>query len=231
MADLLIAALGVYLIGAGIVASRLGWHMAVKLDRYDRRFQKNDIWVAFAILVGLWPLLILKPRNILSPAHLFSSSHSRAARMRLRENPPRCGPILRFRQQHGMFQEAFGEFLFPAAAAEQVLLSRVRQTPHLQNDDEGAMLIWLRQRDGNSDKPADVPSLWRRFQYVADDLIRKGIGTVRCVKCDETFPTGDLIPKDREGVAGWIINKLMCRNGHYLLIAEQGHLLIRESKI
>ena len=38
-------------------------------------------------------------------------------------------------------------------------------------------------------------AVWRRFEFVANDLLRAGEGKVRCLKCDETFPTGILVPK------------------------------------
>lgn len=157
---------------------------------------------------------------------LFGGNKEEKALKEAYEAP--CGEVIRFRQDHARFgEETFGEFLFSAAAVEKVLIARLRESPHLANNDEGAMVNWVHRRDRYSDAPTDVPPLWSRFQYVADELIRAGKGKVRCRKCDETFPTGSLIPKDDRGRPGWNFGRLLCLHGHNLLIVERAHILMR----
>lgn len=229
-----------YVVATLLVALRLGWHMVFKLDRYDWRYSKGDIWLNFGLSVALWPLLLMKrrthrpaekpdealarPTPTLDPTKLFSNPYGTAARARLRDNPPRCGTVIRYRQADG-FTTAFGEFLFRAEAVERVLINRIRESPHLQNDDEGAILNWVRHRNREPSEPTDVPAVWC-FRFTADGLIRAGEGKVRCLKCEETFPTGALIPRDDHGRPGWNMNQLMCQHGHELLVVDKIHIMI-----
>jgi len=206
------------------VALRLGWHVVFKLDRYDWRYDKGDIWLEFGLSVLLWPLVVIeKPRDLLDPTNLFSKPYGLATRARLRDNPPRCGNVIRYRQADG-FTTAFGEFLFRAEAVERVLIDRIRELPHRENEDDGAILNWVRHRDRGLSEPTDVPVAWR-FRFAADELIREGEGKVRCLKCEETFPTGALIPRDDHGRPGWNMNELLCQRGHELLIVNKMHAM------
>ena len=224
-----------------LVALCLGWHMVFKLDRYDWRYSKGDIWKEFGLYVLLWPLVLMmklrtrRPAEIpddaparrgptLDPAKLFSNPYGTAARARLRDNPPRCGTVIRYRQTDG-FTTAFGEFLFRAEAVERILIDRIRELPHRENEDDGAILNWVRHRDRGLSEPTDVPVTWR-FRFAADELIREGEGKVRCLKCEETFPTGALIPRDDHGRPGWNLNQLNCQRGHELLVVDKMHIMI-----
>lgn len=212
-----------------LVALRLGWHVVFRLDRYDWHHNKMGIWVGFALSVVLWPLLLLKPQTLINPASSFAG-YGAAARDRegdrLRNAPPPCGEVIRYRQDHARFgEETFGEFLFPADTVEKVLVECLRESPHLADDDEGAMVNWVHGRDVHYNSPTDVPQRWSRFQYIADELIRAG--EVHCSQCKKNFPTGALIPKDDEGRPGWNFDRLLCNQGHNLLIVEKSHILIR----
>ena len=116
--------------------------------------------------------------------------------------------------------------MFSAAAVENALAESLRKSPHLADDDEGAMMNWVHGRDSYSSVPTDVPHLWSRFQYIADALIRAGEGEVRCSQCKKNFHTGALIPKDDKGRPGWNFDRLLCNQGHSLLIVEKGHILL-----
>jgi hypothetical protein len=224
-----------------LVALRLGWHMVFKLDRYDWHYDKGDIWSNLGLYVLLWPLvLMMKLRTrgpagrsdeaparrgpTLDPAKIFSNPNGAAARARLRDNPPPCGTVIRYRQADG-FSTAFGEFLFRAEAVERVLVNRIREYPHLKNDVDGVILNWVRRRDRGFSEPTEMPALWD-FRSGANDLVREGEGKVRCIKCDETFPTGALIPRDEHGRPGWNIDLLICPRGHELLEVRKYHIAI-----
>jgi len=166
-----------------LVALRLVWHMVFRLDRYDWHYSNGDIWMSFALSVVFWPLMLMRPRNLIDPRKLFEGSFGIAGRMRIRaellENPPPCGPVIRYRQSYGRYEETYGEFLFPASDVEQALRKLLIESPNVLKDDEGGILNWLLHRDDALTYPTDVPSAWPRFQYVANDMIRAG--KARCV--------------------------------------------------
>ncbi len=97
-------------------------------------------------------------------------------RNRLWESPPLCGSVVRYAQKCG-HDDAHGEFLFKTADVEQALRDSLQENPHLTNSDDGAMLRWVQRRDDSLTKPSDVPSIWSRFKYVANDLVRAGNAT------------------------------------------------------
>ena len=217
----------IYLIGLLAVAMHLAWHMLRKLDHHDWHFHKADIWVAFALATLFWPLLLLKPKVAIDPRLLFGDEYGIAAHAReldrLRHCPPPCGSVVLYAQKHARYEETFGEFVFSALAVERALARRLREHPHLAKTDEGAMFNWVRART-EKDTITPVPDAWWEFQYVADDLIRQGEGTVRCTACDESFPTGRLIPRDERNASGWSFDRLHCFRGHPLLVAERIHI-------
>jgi len=220
----------VYLGIALLFAVRLGWHMFFKLDRYDWQYSKGDIWVSFALSTILWPLILIKPRYLIDPGKLLEGSFGIAARMRLRDelwiNPPPCGSVIFYRQEHGDCWETFGEFLFPASEVEKALRRRLKESPNLLRDDEGAILNWLLHRDEMLVHPTNVPSLWSRFQYVANDLVRAGSAKVRCRKCGIDLSSGELVTNDEYGRIGWNLDQIACPNGHDLLVVKRMHVHI-----
>lgn len=143
------------------------------------------------------------------------------------EPPERCGTVVAYRQPPSREPETFGEFLFEATDVAGALVSRLRESPHLIEGEEGLVLTWLEHRDPRKVKPTNVPLVWSRFQYIADDLIREGRGKVRCLRCDRTFLTGDLIPKDDRARPGWNFDRLHCPGGHPILVVEKVHLLMK----
>jgi hypothetical protein len=223
----------IYVAAAVLVALRLFRHMLFKLDRYDWYYSKGDILGSFVFFVVLWPLIVIKPRNLIDPTKLFEGSYGLAARMRERdqllENPPPCGSVIRYRQSYGGYEETYGEFFFPALQVEQALRGRIRETPHLNNDDEGAILNWVKHRNDEVTEPTDVPSAWSRFQYVANGLVRAGSAKVRCLKCGIELETGQLMINDDHGKPGWNYYRLTCPHGHNLLVVQKAHFLMGSS--
>ena len=227
----MIIALYVYLGVLSLVAIYLGRYIASKIDMYDWRFRKGQILADFAFACLLWPLLILKPQNILHPDLLFAAGRydiaARAARLdRLRNDPPRCGSVVCYKQRHARHAETFGEFYFPATAVAYALAMRLQECPDLaRTSEEGSILNWVMSRTEEPNIVTEVPREWWEFQFVADALIRDGQGTVRCIKCCESYPTGNLIPRDDSRPQGWSFDRLYCPKGHPILFVERAHVI------
>lgn len=222
----------VYAVGVVLVALRLGWHMMFRLDRYDWHYSKTHIWTTFTLSVLLWPLMAIKPRNLIQSDKLFEGSLGVASSMRERDqlwnDPPPCGSVIRYRQGQGRYEETYGEFIFRASEVERSLRNRLRDSPNLANEDEGAILNWLCRRTDTLTQPTDVPSAWWRFQFVANDLIRSGNAKAHCLKCGADVPKNELVTYDDHARPGWNFERLKCPNGHGLLVVEKMHLLVRK---
>jgi hypothetical protein len=223
----------IYIAVVLLVGLRLFRHMLFKLDRYDWYYNKGDILGSFVFFVVLWPLIVIKPRNLINPTKLFEGSYGHAARMRERhqllENPPPCGSVIRYRQSYGRYpnvEETYGEFFFPALQVEQELRGRIRESPHLNNDDEGAILKWIKRHDDSLTEPTDVPPVWSRFQYVANHLVRSGHAKVNCLKCGAELPLNKLTKNYDHGLPGWNYDRLVCPNGHNLLVVQKAHYIM-----
>ncbi|MGB4115377.1 MAG: hypothetical protein WBK51_02385 [Polaromonas sp.] len=215
---------------SSLIALRLGWHLAFKLDRYDWSYNRLGIWVAFLLSIFFWPLLLLKPSVLIFPGRIFDG-YGRAARERERDRlwqfPPKCGELIRYAQNRTMFEEGVvGEFLFDSYLVELELEKYLQNAPHQADGDFGAMLNWIRRREINSQVETDVPELWSDFQYIANNLIRLGEGKVHCKVCGKTFPTGALIPIDDSAKRGWNFDRLLCHKGHKLLVVDTGHFVV-----
>lgn len=219
----------IYATGALLVAVRLAWHMTFRLDGYDWYYNKEQIWVSFGLTAVLWPLTLIRPRILIDPRNLFEDSFGIAARMRerdqLRENPPPCGSLIRYRQEHGPYTETYGEFLFQAPQVEQALRQHLSGAPNLFNDDDGVILNWTCGRDEALIEPPDVPSAWARIEFVANDLIRAGKADVKCLKCAIDIEQSKIVTDDDRGRAGWNYDRLLCPNGHNLLVVRRFHIL------
>ena len=146
-------------------------------------------------------------------------------RSRLWENPPPCGPLIRFVQKYN-YGETHGEFLFKTADVEQELKDIIRENPHLANGDEGAILHWVQGCDESVAEPTDAPSIWTRFQYVADTLVRAGKAEIHCMICKATIRSDQISTNDDSGKRGWNFNRVVCPRGHNLLVVESVHLMI-----
>jgi hypothetical protein len=223
----------IYIAGAIFVALRLFRHMLFKLDCYDWRYNKGGILGTFVFFSVLWPFVLIKPQQLIDPTELFKDTFDIAGRRRERDqlwkNPPPCGSVIRYRQEYGPYQETYGEFLFRAADVERVLCHRLEESPQLADDDEGAILNWINRRSERVVEPTDVPSAWRRFKLVANDLVRSGKAEVHCLKCGMALETNQLVIKDDPGRPGWNYDRLACPHGHNLLVVERVHFLMKGS--
>jgi hypothetical protein len=214
-----------------LVALRLGWHMIFKLDRFDWQYGgKFEIWLSFAFFAILWPMMVINLRNLINPGKIFERTFGLAARMRERselwENPPPCGSLIRYRQEYGCYTESYGVLIFNASQVEQVIRQRLAQWPSLINDDEGAILNWLCRRDESLTEPTDVPSAWVRFEFVANDLARAGSANVHCLKCGTEIEKSKIVTNDDDGCPGWNFDRLVCPNGHDLLVVKTMHISV-----
>ncbi|MGB5716977.1 MAG: hypothetical protein WBN81_07765 [Gammaproteobacteria bacterium] len=148
-------------------------------------------------------------------------------RRRLWEDPPPCGAVIRYVPEYG-YEETHGEFLFQATDVEQELQKRLQLNPRLVNGDEGSILRWAQGCDESITETTAVPSIWARFQYVADTLIRAGKSEIYCQKCQATIRSDQISTNDDRGQPGWNFDRLVCPQGHTLLVAESVHLMIKK---
>jgi len=220
----------VYLAGAVLVALRLLRHILFKLNRYDWHYGKGNILGSFIFISILWPLLLMKPQLLIDPTEVFGNIGARIReRHQLWENPPPCGSVIRYRQEYGPYEETHGEFLFRAADVERALCTRLEEYPRLAEGDEGAVLNWINRRTERLVEPTDVPSAWRRFKFIANDLVRAGNAKVHCLKCGMALEMNQVVIKDDPGRPGWNYDRLACPQGHNLLVVERAHILMKGS--
>ena len=145
-------------------------------------------------------------------------------RERLWKHPPPCGSVIRYTQKYG-YEERHGEFLFSAADVERELKNALRENPHLVNTDEGALLNWVQRRDDSVTEPTDVPLIWDRFKYVANDLVRAGKADIFCMECESAIGADQITTNDDSGKPSWNFDRVICPQGHKLLVVETVHLM------
>lgn len=221
-----------YLVGITLVALKLGWHMAFRLDRFDWQYAKRDMWRLFVLASLIWPLLLLTPRVLFDPRRLFQRNFSLAA-MRRKEarfwsNLPPCGKFIRFRPIKEVLAGGDGEFTFLSADVEDAIADNLREYPrHLANDQLRSVLRWLRQRDESIVEPTSVPSTWWQFHGIADAILRNGRGEIHCITCNCQVPIETVKQNDCTGQPGWNFNQLRCPHGHILICVETVHIFVR----
>ena len=142
------------------------------------------------------------------------------------ENPPPCGSVIHYVQKC-IYEDTHGEFLFRASDVEQELKDILRENLNLANTDEGAILNWVQGRNESLTEPTDVPSIWSRFKYVADNLVRAGKAEIHCTKCGTVIGSDQLATNDDSGKRGWNFDRVACQHGHNLLVVDSVHLAIR----
>ncbi len=227
----------VYLCGAIAVALRLIWHMVVRLDRYDWHYKKDHIWFSLFFYILLWPLLFArKPWLLIDPSEVFKKKllgvemHT-SERMReldqLLKTPPPCGTTIRYCPQEEGCENVYGEFVFQTHQVKTALEKRLTEFPHLTDDEEGAILNWVCQCDNSIVDPTDVPDAWGRFKYVADDLVRQGYASVRCLECRQDVPESEYVFSDDKFRGGNNYRRLLCAEGHRLLVVWMMHIQLR----
>jgi hypothetical protein len=219
-----------YLVGVVIVATRLGWHMVFRLDKFDWHWAKDEIWINSFVCMVLWPLMLMKPRNLVDPSKLMAGSYDAAARFReearLWDNPPSCGKLIRYRPHKIVLSGGDGEFTFHSAEVEEAILEELREHPHLAKDQLGSVLKWLQQRDESIAEPTTVPNQWWNLHAIADHMLRKGRGESLCRLCNQLIPNDLLQQNDARGLPGWNFNQLRCPQGHLLLCVETTHIYV-----
>ena len=141
---------------------------------------------------------------------------------RLWENLPPCSSIIRYIQEG-----ASGEFLFRTTDVKQEIIDILQENPKLADDDEGAILNWVKRCDESLTEPTDVPSIWDRFQYVANNHVRAGKAKIHCRKCMAAIEPEQLATNDDSGKRGWNFDRVVCQQGHILLSVARVHLLIK----
>jgi hypothetical protein len=147
--------------------------------------------------------------------------------LRMKDALPMCGAYIRFKQGPGRGGQAFGEFTFRSADVEEVLVAHLAENPHLLNDQDGAILRWVQNRDSNSNVSIDIPDNWWRFQYTANKLLQKGHGELRCLKCSATVTHEQLPTAEDQSRGNWVFSTFRCPKGHTLLDVETVHFYVR----
>ena len=147
-------------------------------------------------------------------------------RNRLREYPPPCGSVIRYIPEC-IYEETNGEFLFRSADVEQNLEEVLQENPNLANSDEGAILNWVQGSDDSLTEPTNVPSIWARFQYVANNLVRAGKANIYCKECETEIRQEQIVMNDDSGKPSWNYDRVVCPHGHNLLVVESVHLLFK----
>ena len=221
--------INIYIYGSALVAVRFGWHLAYRLDRFDWHYGKVEIWFKFIVSVILWPLLLLWPRLLLKPFLILKDQYNQAERAREEEKlmhfPPPCGKLISYRPASGYGEESFGEFTFQAKDVIKILVPHLKAHPNLINGHDGAILNWLSKRDNSFDLPTPVPEAWSRFEYLADKLIRQGIGEVRCINCGDSIKSNECATSSSGIGWSWHHNILQCPLGHLLLEVPTIHIM------
>ncbi len=145
----------------------------------------------------------------------------------LRKNPPPCGAIVRYCPQEEGCEKVHGEFVFETHQVKTALEKCLTGFPHLTDDEEGAILNWVCQCDNSIVEPTDVPDAWGRFKYVADDLVRQGYASVRCLECGKDVPENEYVFSDDKFRGGNNYRRLLCAEGHRLLVVWMMHIQLR----
>lgn len=215
-----------------LVMFRLGYYLHSKLDSYDWRYDKAEYLGTFFFFSILWPLFLVKSKYFIAPRDLFSIEYSVANSQRERDllwhNPPPCGAIIRFGNEIGSPEGTYGDFEFDAADVEIALRYQLQASPHLEHEDEGALLKWVAARDEAFKEPADVPAVWAGFKSVADHLIRSGkVKRIYCSACCQDIDVNQLVYSDDHGKPGWNVNRVFCPDKHRLLAVETTHFFMK----
>jgi hypothetical protein len=229
--------LHIYLVGAALVALRMGWIIRYRLDKYDRQF--CNAWSTFRFNVILWPLFLLKPDALIHPTfwpNIWNEGRADAEREldRLAQNLPPCGAAIRYVPETDESGACDSEFVFDAAAVEAIMAKRLAEFPAEQHGRFTAILDWLRQRDASRADPVDLPKPWNGwFLNVAVGMMNRGLGQVYCGRCGELVPQDEISldsePKDMQG-SGWHYNVWICSQRHKLLTKDAVHFLIRRAE-
>ena len=224
--DILYTIFAVYLSGSGLILVRLLWHIAITMDKYDRKY--SDTFLVTVIATFLWPVLFIKPRTIINISILYDN-YGQAKQARFRDNPPPCGPIVRYRQDWGQDDpDVYGEFLFRTQDLVTLYHHRLSEHPHLLHDQNGAIDNWLNRYDGSLTETSNVPDVWWQFENVAEmAFFQYPRSKLRCIQCNADIQRDQVQQKNDKGQPGWNYNRLFCPQGHPLLAVRGMHVHVR----
>ena len=207
--------LGAYLLGMLVTAAYLGWYMAFRLTGYNWFYDRNAIWIQFSLWVIGWPLLLLRPTVLNNTAVLLRAV-------------PVCGETIRYLQRGAGCGETCGEFFFPAIAVEQLLAPRRHEFNDSPGDIRARAFLWVVHRKSASGAPTDTPTSWVDFEHMASELIRGGMGSVRCTKCQSMYSTSALTCESPAGTGTYVFEDFYCPRKHVLLSVLLMHFKIAE---
>lgn len=115
------------------------------------------------------------------------------------------------------------EFVFRSEDVADWLTRRLEDDP--DRSPEREIQHWIETRDDRLNVPTDVPSFASGFEFIADEMVRKGFGDVRCRRCDALIPNEALIYADDDGEQmGWNFNRILCPERHPLLVIAMVHM-------
>lgn len=227
----------IYLGGGALIALRMAWHIRYRLDKYDRRF--SNVRSIFWLDVIMWPLLLLKPGNLIHPkfpaANVWVEGRADAEREldRLAQNLPPCGASIRYTPKHDEEGDCDSEFVFDAAAVEAIMAKRLAEFPAAQRGHFTAIMGWLHQRNPSCTEPTSVPAAWNaHFLNVAIGMMNRGLGQVTCGQCHAVIPQ-DQISIDTWSTNMerplWVYNGWRCPQKHKLLTKDTTHFYYGKS--
>lgn len=190
--------------------------MAFRLDRFDWRF--GDVWLGFWLYLLFWPLLLLKPTNLLrSPFRSGPGKVDSAAREReldgLRRNPPPCGSEIRFEQSG----RAGSVLSFSTEVVAEALADNGPEGSCNYGVVESDIVRWVNQRDQSIKVETQVPSAWWQFAGIAADLIRSGHGVAHCGVCGRRASSRVALTHRSYAVADQVIEEWACECNNVLL--------------
>lgn len=222
----------IYVAGAALVALRLAWCIRYRLDKYDRRY--SNVSATFLFNSILWPLLLLKPGNLIHPnfsPNWLNEGRADAEREldRLEQHLPPCGTSIRYAPNRDESGDCDSEFVFDVAEVETIIAKRLAELPPEQHGRYTTILEWLRQRNPSSTEPTGVPVAWNgHFLNVAVGMMNRGLGRVRCGECGKIITQAE-ISLHSNGAAGWSYTVWRCPQNHKLLTRDAFHCYIRKA--
>lgn len=192
----------------------------VQLDRFDwARMDKLEA-AAFLLLSALaWPIVVFKvPKSLTSIRALAPVDYRSAAYMRevdrLSKNPPHCSSSIRVCQYENGVKVA-ELFFSPQNVISAIGNSKKRLWGPQPDDDK--FVEWAKRAVIADPIPVDVPWVWSGTSLLADEMIRAGFGSVRCLECGKEYSATEMKPDSGTAASGWIRNRQLCPEGHFAL--------------
>jgi hypothetical protein len=138
----------------------------------------------------------------------------------------KCSNFLSFKQTDAD-EECYGKFVFNRDDVEEKIKQRLLENSSLMDDDEGQIYQWIKGYDSTNFDVTEIPKVWSRFIYLADDLIRNDNSYVVCLACNQKLNISTLVSKDDQGRPSWNFNRILCKSNHLLLKVKTVHINFR----